>query len=74
MDVKDVNFKRFIADEGMVLKWREKSWNYLTNEVRENTRWTPYSAVIDINSIIGEIEEITYDQYKKETRCCGLGS
>lgn len=73
MEVKDVNFKRFIADEGMALKWREKSWNYKDNNVCDFPRWSPYCAIIDINNIVGDVEEITMEQYDEETKNCCVG-
>lgn len=72
MEVKDVNFKRFIADEGMALKWKVKSWNYCENRVTEGYMYSPYDAVIDINSVIGNVEEITREQYEEETKTFGL--
>lgn len=72
MEVKDVNFKRFIADEGMALKWKVKSWDYRENKVTEGYMYSPYEALIDINSVIGNVEEITREQYEEETKTFGL--
>lgn len=68
MEVKDVNFKRFIADEGMALKWKVKSWDYRENKPTENCRYSPYEALVDINEVIGNVEEITMEQYNEETK------
>lgn len=72
MEVKDVNFKRFIADEGMALKWKVKSWHYKENKPVESYRWSTYDAIIDINEVIGKVEEITLEQYKEETKSCAF--
>lgn len=72
MEVKDINFKRFIADEGMALKWKVKSWNYRENEATEGYMYSPYEALIDINSVIGNVEEITKEQYEEETKTFGI--
>lgn len=72
MEVKDVNFKRFIADEGMALKWKVKSWDYRENKAMEGYMYSPYEALIDINSVIGNVEEITREQYEEETKTFGL--
>jgi hypothetical protein len=73
MEVKDVNFKRFVASEGMALKWKVNSWDYCKQEATEGAIWSPYDAVIDLNSIIGEVEEIPFSQYEEETKHCCLG-
>lgn len=70
MEVKDVNFKRFVASEGMALKWKVKAWDYCKKEATEGFVWSPYDAVIDLNEIIGEVEEIPFSQYKEETKHC----
>lgn len=68
MEVKEVNYKRFVPSEGMALKWKVKSWDYRENKATEGYMYYPYEALIDINSIIGNIEEITMEQYKEETK------
>lgn len=70
MEVKDVNFKRVVANSGMALKWKVKSWDYCRQEATEGFHWSPYEALIDFNSIIGEVEEIPFSQYKEETKHC----
>lgn len=72
MEVKKVNFKRFIASEGMALKWKTKLFDYSKKEVVEDYMWSSHDAVIDTNSLIGEVEEIPYSQYEEETKFCGL--
>jgi len=74
MEVKDVNFKRFIADEGMALKWKVKSWNYRENKSTEGFRYSPYEALVDINEVVGNVEEITMEQYNEETKDCAFCS
>ena len=46
MEVKDVNFKRFVASKGMALKWKVKSWDYCKQEATEGVIWSPYDAVM----------------------------
>ena len=70
MEIKDVNYKRFVASEGMALKWKVKSWDYREQKATEGFVWSPYEALIDLNSIIGEVEEIPFSQYKEETKHC----
>lgn len=70
MEIKDVNYKRFVASEGMALKWKVKSWDYCKQNATERFVWSPYEALIDLNNIIGEVEEIPFSQYKEETKHC----
>lgn len=72
MEVKEVNLKRFVAKEGKALKWKVKSWLYNESKPTEGYRWSPYDAVIDINELIGEVEEIPFEQYKEETKLTAL--
>ena len=73
MEVKDVNLKRFVVSDGMALKWKVKSWDYFKQEAKEGFILSPYDALIDINSIIGKVEEIPFSQYEEETKHCCLG-
>ena len=73
MDIKDVNYKRFVASEGMALKWKMRMFHYGENKVVEDYVWSRYDAVIDLNSLIGKVEEIPVEQYEKETSHCCLG-
>lgn len=70
MEVKDVNLKRFTAGEGMALKWKELSWDSQLNKMTEGYRWSPKEVFIDINHVLGEVEEIPFIQYKEETKYC----
>lgn len=70
MKVKDVNFKRFVPSKGMALKWKVISWDYCKQEATEGFHWSPYEVLIDLNNIIGEVEEIPFSQYKEETKHC----
>lgn len=72
MEVNNVNLKRFVANEGMALKWKIKSWDYSQQKATEGFVWSPYEAMIDINSIIGKVEEIPFSQYKEETKHCAI--
>lgn len=63
MEVKETNYKRFIAGEGKALKWIE------INELYNNfVRYSPYEEVIDVNNILGEVEEITHEEYEEWLR------
>lgn len=71
MEIMDVNYKRFVANEGMALKWKMRMFHYGENKVVEDYVWSRYDAVIDLNSLIGKVEEIPIKQYEKETsHCC----
>lgn len=72
MEVKEVNFKRFIAGKGMALKWKVKSWHYGEDKPTEGYMWSPYDAIIDLNDIIGDVEEITFEQYQEETKSAAI--
>ena len=58
MEVRDTNFKKFIASEGMALKWEEERWNYLQKCYEVSETYSPYEALIDLNSVIGEVTEV----------------
>lgn len=64
MEVKEVNYKRFIPSEGMALKWTTKEYNIFSEKVEELTRRVPHEMTIDVNTLIGEVEEITMEEYK----------
>lgn len=70
MEIKDVNLKRFVASSGMALRWKVKLWDYCEQKATEGFHWSPYEALIDLNDIIGEVEEIPLSQYKEETKHC----
>lgn len=69
----EVKFKRFVASKGMALKWKVKSWDYCKQEATEGFVWSPYEALIDLNDVVGEVEEIPFSQYKEETKHCCIG-
>lgn len=63
MEVKETNYKRFIAGEGKALRWVE------INELYNNfVRYSPYEEVIDVNNIVGDVEEITHEEYEEWLR------
>ena len=70
MEVKEVNLKRFIPSEGMVLKWKERFWNHTEKKFQDSNMWSINSLPIDLNNLVGEVEEITMEQYEEETRIC----
>ena len=72
MEVKETNFKRFIASEGMALKWKQECYNYHDKKPEEGFMWSAYDAIIDMNNLIGEVEEIPYSQYEEETKSCAF--
>lgn len=65
MEVKEVNYKRFVPSEGMVLKWTTREYNIFSLRVEEVTKRVPHEMTIDINTLIGEVEEITMEEYKE---------
>lgn len=64
MEVKDVNFKRFVPSEGMALKWKTREYSIFEEKVTEYERSVPHEMTIDINTLIGEVQEITMEEYK----------
>lgn len=64
MEVKDVNYKRFVPSEGMALKWTTREFNIFSLKIEELTRSVPHEMTIDVNTLIGEVEEITMEEYK----------
>lgn len=64
MEVKEVNFKRFVPSEGMALRWTTKEYNVFSERIEEQTRSVPHEMTIDVNTLIGEVEEITMEEYK----------
>lgn len=73
MKVENVEFKRFTPCENMALRWKEKYWNNYEKKIEVMTLYSSVSAVIDINNLEGEVEEITFDQYMKESPyCCSI--
>ena len=70
MEIKDVNFKRFVASEGMSLRWKERCYDYREKKIMEGVKWAEKVALVDVNALIGEVEEIPFSQYKEETKHC----
>jgi len=72
MEVKETNYKRFIASEGKALKWSEEHWNYNSRSKFIAERCSPYDALIDVNALVGEVVEIPFEEYEKEAKYYGL--
>lgn len=64
MEVKEVNYKRFVPSEGMALKWKTREYNIFEEKISEQVRRVPHEMTIDTNTLIGEVEEITMEEYK----------
>lgn len=60
MEKIEVKYYKFIPGEGKSIKWVEKDL-----DGRELKRYSPYIAVIDVNSIVGEVEEVDIEEYNK---------
>lgn len=72
MEVKETNYKRFIASEGKALKWSEEHWDYTNRKKFITERYSPYDAIIDVNILVGGVEEVPFEEYEKESKCYGL--
>ena len=68
MEIKDVNLKRFIASEGKALKWSENYWDEFGGVWQIITHVSSRDAMIDVNSVVGEVKEIPYEIYKEEVK------
>lgn len=66
MEVKDVNYKRFVASEGMALKWINIEWDYIYQKPYNRLCMSPYDTVVDINNIVGKVEEIPMKVFMEE--------
>lgn len=64
MEVKEVNYKRFVPSEGMALKWKTREYNIFEEKISEQVRIVPHEMTIDTNTLIGEVEEISMEEYK----------
>ena len=65
MEVRDTKFKKFIAAEGMALKWNEERWNFLHKRYEVSETYSPYEALIDVNGVIGEVTEVPITEYEE---------
>lgn len=70
MEKKKVKFVRYISSEGMSLRWKEWCYDYREKKIMEGVKWAEKVAFVDVNALIGEVEEIPYSQYKEETKSC----
>ena len=68
MEIREVNFKRFIASEGKALKWSENYWDEFGGVWQIVTHVSSRDAMIDVNSVVGEVKEISYEEYTEETK------
>ena len=73
MEKKKVKFVRYISSEGMSLRWNERCYDYREKKIMEGVKWAEKVALVDVNALIGEVEEIPFSQYKEETKHCCLG-
>ncbi len=60
MEKIEVKYYKFIPGEGKSLKWVERDL-----DGKELKRYSPYIAVIDVNSIVGEVKEVDIEEYYK---------
>lgn len=72
MEVRETNFKRFIAGEGMALRWKQSWIHPVTGERKEDYSYTPKEVVLDANSLEFDVEEIPLSQYDEETSKPGM--
>ena len=60
MEIKETNFKKFIPSKDKALRWTVNRSLY--GNVLE---YSPCEEVIDVNCIVGEVEEVDYEEYEK---------
>ena len=74
MEIKDTNFKKVIASEGMAVKWYENRWNHLHKRYEVSESYSPYDALIDMNEVVGEVTEVPMSEYNEwaKDKCYGL--
>ena len=65
METKEVKFIRFIASEGKSLNWKEQMWSDSKKQWIASDQWARKDAIIDINNLVGEVREVTPEEYSK---------
>jgi hypothetical protein len=68
MEKQDVTFVRFTASKGKVLKWRSKYFNYFTNKLDVITTYSVQSEILALCDIVGDVEEISYEEYEESLK------
>ena len=74
MEIRDTNFKKVKATDGMAIKWKEERWNYLHGCYEVSEAYSPNDALVDMNSIVGEITEVPMSEYEEwvKDKCYSL--
>lgn len=65
MKQQAVELIRFTASEGHSLKWMEKVIHPQTRKEETVLRYSEYTAVIDVNKLVGDVKEIPIVEYKE---------
>lgn len=68
MEKQDVTFVRFTASKGKVLKWRSKCFNYFTNKLEIITTYSVQSEILALCDIVGDVEEVPYEEYEESLK------
>ena len=72
MEIKEVNFKRYIPAEGKALKFVVSRYNFHTNEMERATIYSNCPVTIDINDA-SDIEEVSIEEYNEYVRNNSVG-
>lgn len=68
MEIRETNYKRFIASDGKALRWKEKSWNYQNKCEEDREYYSDHEALIDESRLVEKVVEVPYSEYIKWSR------
>ena len=64
MERKKCRFVRYTASEGKALKWQIRDYNYAKQDFSIYLMSAPKTALIDEAELVGEVEEISMEEYE----------
>ena len=64
MERKKCKFVRYTASEGKALKWKIRDYNCAKREFSTYLMSAPKTALIDELELVGEVEEISMEEYE----------
>ena len=64
MERKKCRFVRYTASEGKALKWQIRDYNCAKQEFSTYIMSAPRTALIDELELVGEVEEISMEEYE----------
>lgn len=65
MVIEKTNLVRITANKDKSLKWKEYTYNPYTRQYDIIERYAEAHMLIDLNKVIGEIEEIEIEEYQE---------